>query len=317
MADAMDTAQAEFDRLVEIIGNPPGDGALQDLDRRLRRRFIFMVIGLIISVAVPAVLIYQTLFGGVSTSTAQTLWTVAMMWLLIGTLLSVVGYLRRRFQLDHLRALAISTYEHACDSVGPVLIEVSRLHQCYQQFLDWSEAIGTMVHRPFGPPLAFRGRNHGSWVGGLHAHRVGEGTVGADTMTGLTNAQAAEVFTRSWMTDAFGSAESQVNARYAKLTASTRDASDPDRDTTTGMVMDAVVQRSPRVFLREQLTDGAPLQQLRAGIMHDVLARLAHEAPGQLSDEVDGTDPEKWLVAAVPRRAGTVHRSVVDQRRLE
>ena len=301
LADAMDTAQAEFDRLVEIIGNPPGDGVLGDLDRKLRRSFVIMIIGLIISVVVPAYLVNAAFSADVATSVAQRLWAIAMMWLLIGTLLSVASYIRRRFQIDHLRTVAITTYEHACDSVGPVLIEVSRLHQCYQQFLDWSEVIGAMVHRPFGPPLAFRGRNHGSWVGGLQAHRVGEGVAGADTMTGLTNAQAAEVFTRSWLANAYSSAESGVTARYSKLTASTSDASDPDRDTTTGVVVDPVAQRSPRVFMREQIADGAPLQDLRVTVMHDVLARLAHETPDKLSDEVNGADPVPWLMAAVPR----------------
>lgn len=298
LADAMDTAQAEFDRVVDLVGNPPGgDG---DGDAGLRRSFWVMVAGLAVTTLV-AVLTGATALGAAGVGSSVLWWMATAVVFVAGTLASVAFHLRRRFAADHERAVAITTYEHACDSVGPLLIEVSRLHQCYQQFLDWSEVVGTMVHRPFGPPLAFRGRNHGSWVGGLHAHRVGEGVAGADTMTALTNAQLAGVFTPSWLAEAYGTAQSSVTARYARLTASTEAAADPDRDTTSGLVIDPVAQRSPRRFVRDQMADGSPLHDLRVAVMDEVLGRLARDTPDRLADSVDGTDPLAWLLAAVPR----------------
>jgi hypothetical protein len=299
LADAMDSARQTLDQLVAIVDNPPGDGLFGPLEaerRKAKRRLTVTIVGSAIVIAFIAAL----LIGGEVLSALLATVLGALIWFAI-----VIGAIWRfaahHFQLEHRKELAISTYERACVALPEVLIELSRLHIRYQQFLDWSEVIGTMAHRPFGPPLNYRGRLHGSWVGGLHAHQAGEGELSSDTLTALVSAQSAQIFTPAWLTDAYNEVAAQVTGRFRYLTTSSAEDSDPDWDNAGPLTLDPLAMRSSRGFLRGRVIEGLANQDLRARRMSNVLSRLSQLPPDELCDSVEGQPPAEWLSESVPR----------------
>lgn len=298
---AMNDALATFDKFAKEIdearANPP---EIEEVERRKRRtrRFrwslargvLLALLGVLSLIFLPFALVILIPIFGV---------------MMFGAIMSAVGgvfrYFRDRFQADHAQKQALTRLDYVRSEIGNVVLAMVRLHSNYNQYLDWSEAVGTMVHRPFGPPFRYEGRTHGTWTGGLHSHQVGEGEIGANTEISLVNSQSVEVFRKGWLNGVWSEAESEVIDEFRLLTAASDVESDPYSDRSTGSFIDPVRDRSARRFLLRAIVDGTPFTKIRTARMEEILERLAKLSPDVLCDVVDGRAPKQWLLDSVPR----------------
>jgi hypothetical protein len=301
MTDAMEAASADYAHLLAVLASPPSADFAADIERRRRRARRGLIIRLVL-VAIAGWIGFRILTNvNVSEGVGRALVAILALVLVLLVLASIWRFARKRFQLEHERDRAVGEYAHACATIGPVTVELSRLHHVYQQFLDWAEIIGAIVYRPFGKPMAYRGRVHGAWAGGLHAHQVGEGEISADTLTGLISGQANVLYRQGWLTDTYEWLGDRVTGRFRQLTQLDAERADPTMDNSIGRFTDPVQQHAPRLFLRNELVNGDTLQELRRTRMAEILDRLAALPPSKLCDAVDGSAPSAWLVEAVPQ----------------
>ena len=296
---AMDESLAKFDAYAKELDhaakNPPRIEADEDKKRSRRLKWSFFRGGLFILLAI---------LGIVFLPLALILLIPIAGFLLLSALVSVIKgifrYFRDRFQKTFERQQAISRIEFVRSEIGNVVMEMTRLHSNYSQYLDWSESVGSMVHRPFGPPLRYEGRTHGNWVGGLHAHQVGEGDIGSNTEIALVNSQSAEVFHTGWLNEVWGEAETEVADKFRLLTAANDLEADPYSDRSSGSTIDPIRDRSSRRFLLQMIEQGEPLSGIRKARMEEILTRLALLSPDLLCDSVEGREPATWLLDSVP-----------------
>jgi hypothetical protein len=301
LAQSIGVATSAFDWCVEQINNPPGEEFEKNAARerkRLKRKVIFsilrtigfLVLGVLAFVFLPLTMLILAAILAISVVSA-----------IVNLVLGVIKYFRAHLQAEFEMTDVIGKFEFACTAIPAVIAELGRLHSLYRQFLDWSEVIGAVAHRPFGPPMVYSGRTHGNWVGGLYAHQVGEGEISADNMAALVSSQAKEVFQPAWLQSLFDDASDRILSRYQFMTTSDASDSDPDIDNKVLGAGDALVERSPRRFLLQMVKEGKALGEGRLLRMDEILGRLSELPPGRLCDSVDGADPELWLGDAVPK----------------
>ena len=296
---AMDQSLAKFDAYAKELDQAARHPARFEVDedrkraRRLNWSFfrggVFTLLAISSIVFLPLALIVLIPIAG---------------FLLFSALFSVINgifrYFRDRFQKTFERQQAISRIEFVRGEIGNVVMEMTRLHSNYSQFLDWSESVGAMVHRPFGPPLRYQGRTHGNWVGGLHAHQVGEGEIGSNTEIALCNSQSAQVFHSGWLNEVWSEAETEVADEFRLLTSANDVEADAYSDRSSGSTIDPIRDRSSRRFLLKMIEEGGHLSEIRAARMEEILVRLALLSPDLLCDSVEGREPTKWLLDSVP-----------------
>ena len=306
LVEAIDAATNLFDWCVDQINDPPGEELEKKAERarkRLRRKLLwsvlrtlgFVALGVVAFVFLPLTLLI--LAGLLVVSLASAAFNLG---------LGIIKYFRAHFQAEFELNEVIDDFEFACTAVPMLITELARLHSLYRQFLDWSEIIGAVAHRPFGPPMVYGGRTHGSWVGGLYAHQVGEGEISADNMAALVSSQAVEVFRPSWLQGVFDEAADRILDRYQFMTSSDDSDSDPDIDNKVEGIGDPLLERSPRRFLLKTVKEGSALGDGRRSRMEAIIGRLSELPPGTLCDSVDGVQPESWLREAIPK--ASAHR---------
>jgi hypothetical protein len=296
---AMDESLAKFDEYAKELdqaGKHPARVEADEERKRSRRlKWSFFRSGLFLVLAILAIIFLPL---------ALILLIPIAFFLVLGAVLSLIKgifrYFRDRFQKTFERQQAISRIEFVRGEIGNVVMEMTRLHSNYAQYLDWSETVGAMVHRPFGPPLRYEGRTHGNWVGGLHAHQVGEGEIGSNTEIALINSQSAEVFHAGWLNEVWSEAQTEVADEFRLLTSASDVEADPYSDRSSGSSIDPIRDRSSRRFLLKMIEEGGQLSGIRAARMEEILTRLAALSPDLLCDSVDNREPTKWLLDSVP-----------------
>jgi len=300
---SINSASGALDWCVEQLNNPPGEELEKEAARarkRMRRKLVWSILR---TVALIALGVVGFIFLPLTVLILAALLVISVASAIVNLFIGILKYFREHFRSDFEIQQAIGDFEFACTAVPKVLSELARLHSLYRQFLDWSELVGVMVHRPFGPPMVYSGRTHGTWVGGLFAHQVGEGEISADNMAALVSSQAVEVFKPAWLQSVFQEASERILTRYRRMTTSEEMDSDPDTDNNVIGGGDPLLDRSPRRFLLQTVRDGVALGEGRAGRMDEIIARLSELPPGGLCDSVDGNAPEPWLGDAVPKEA--------------
>ena len=300
---SINRATAALDWCVEQINNPPGEEFEKNAARartRMRRRLRWSILR---TVALVVLGVVGFIFLPLTLLILIAILAFAVVSAIVNLFIGILKYFREHFRADFEIQQAIDDFEFACTAVPKVLAELARLHSLHRQFLDWSELVGVLVHRPFGPPMVYSGRTHGTWVGGLFAHQVGEGEISADNMAALVSSQAVEVFKPSWLQSVFEEASDRILTRFRYMTTSEEMDSDPDTDNNITGRGDPLQERSPRRFLLQAAREGTALSEGRAIRMDAIIARLSELPPGDLCDSVDGNSPGPWLGDAVPKEA--------------
>lgn len=215
---------------------------------------------------------------------------IAAAILVIGWLLSFLGYQRRIFRIRHEYDRRHHAYLAAIDCVEHEAQETVRLASLYDQFLDWAGIIAFMVHRPEGELKKASPRAVDRGIPTPFAMRVVEGIPSQDTLRRSSAVVGRVVFGRSWLSTLYGKyarASMEQLKRQLGLDVDARDP-DPDRDITGSP--------APRFYLRHEVESGAQAHlwydEVRAQVHEELLRLPPHEVFGSLvSLDREGPSP--------------------------
>jgi hypothetical protein len=302
LVDEVARARAAFDEvMIRVAAGPkhPDQHAVKKARRRLRLSWILwgllLLGGIVAAAAGPT---YLDLTAGAATAIGVT---AALLWA-VGSVIAFMKYQRQMFQIEHAADRSVHSYVEAVFSARHNAAELLRLSSMYDQFRDWGEIIGWVVHHPGGLEQggrdggAFRDERTAAAVRSPAALKVGVGEPSQDLLVGVTSRAARETFSAGWMMQLFERYRASSVAAVRQLTGLDDAAPDPDPD------RDLAPPATRRVLLDHLATGRFSLEwrnELRAGIV-GVLSELdptALFATVQLEPEEEGVEAPREPVA--------------------
>ncbi len=194
---ALGAFREAMDRLAE--GAPDLRAAGGDPGRRLRRRLLVTALLAVVLLA-AALVLHAT--GDVGSLGLAGLLTLILVGTFGAAAATYLWYCRDMFALEHRLRSSCSAFDEAFEAAYRATWEVHRLSSLYEQYLDWAEIIGWIVHHPWAPAEAesVDKRPHLDAARLPRAFRSAAGEVPVAQRDRLTAQFSESLFTSGWLT---------------------------------------------------------------------------------------------------------------------
>jgi hypothetical protein len=202
---------------------------------------------------------------------------VIVQWL-VRCAFAYVMYERNVFKLQYQLEIGLLDTLNALHAVEHTAKEFGRLRSMYEQYLDWAEIIGWIVHHPEGDetieaaeaaefPRLVRPR----------AVEIGIGTISEDHSVRLIGQVARQQFGQGWLNDLYTQYELASMTRW-RLRMTSGGGIDPVSDCT---------DRGARAFLLSEVESGRLAEQWVLRLRDTVQANVGEARPAELFQRVD------------------------------
>lgn len=300
LVDEVGRARVAFDEVMtRVAAGPtnPDQQAAKKARKRLRISWILWVLILLGGIGAAAA---GPIYLGLTAAVATAIGVTAFLLWAIGSVIAFMKYQREMFRIEHAADRGIHSYVEAVFSARHNAAELLRLSSMYDQFRDWGEIIGWLVHHPGGRAQGGGGGGRGHELTGPvrspAALKVGVGQPSQDMVVGATSRAARASFSAGWMMELFERYRAASVAAVRELTGLDDAAPDPDPD------RDLTPPATRRVLLDHLATDRFSLawrNELRAEIVNALseIDPTALFATVQLEPEEEGAEAPSEPVA--------------------
>ncbi|WP_426571348.1 hypothetical protein [Aquihabitans sp. McL0605] len=180
--------------------------------------------------------------------------------LLVVLVLAFIRIARQLAQNEHRRKRAFEAWLHAEQRAHHAAKQVTRFCSLYWQFLDWSEIVGGLVHRPWGEPPIFSVVDRLGDAPSTRSTLFASAAPVPEKLVGAVSQGQKAVMTVGWLSTLLSQLLSLSTTRYSAISATPIEQVDPDHDVSgSGLI------------LRRATDTGEEIRTSRGNVLRDVL----------------------------------------------